>query len=134
MHRKSNKKNTPSHIAARRKKSQKRIEKFNKKKAEEQQKAEEQARSEALRKLGISQDFGFGDHQAIYNFANCRETAPIEIIDASIPPPTVIEYSRPEFSMPAAAEPERAAVYCRAHRAKAIFQMHFQDFKGRGFK
>ena len=103
------------------------------------------AREEALKKLGTAQDFGFADHAKIYNFADDRIVAPIQIIDASVPPPAVTsypEYPVREFSSPPAFKPwcaaprssspmqlDRAKGLCRALRAKAILQMHIKASK-----
>ena len=144
---KSKKKFTPSHKVARRKKSSERRKIFNNQKAEEQQAREIMAREEALKKLDIIHDFGFADHNKIYNFADDRLGAPIQIIDASVPPPAVTsypEYPVREFSSPSAfgvnpehaepksslpAAPERVAAAFTTRRAKAIMLKHVKALK-----
>ena len=139
--------NSPKQIQLRREKDLQKLLAFNTKKAEEQQMKDMTAREEALKKLGTVQDFGFADHAKMYNFADDQIVAPIQIIDASVPPPAVTsypEYPCREFSTPPAfnvqpwlpaprssspTQLHRATGLCRARRAKAILQMHIKASK-----
>ena len=58
--------------------------KFCKKKSEEQALKDSSARQQALKQLGITQEFNNSDHAEIYNFADCAHVAPIETVDASV--------------------------------------------------
>ena len=66
-----------------------RMSKFAQKKSEEQTVKDSLARQQALEQLGITQEFNYADHAEIYNYADHAVAAPIEIVDASIPPPKI---------------------------------------------
>ena len=63
---------------------------FNETKAEEQACKDMAARETALKQLGIGNVFEFADHAKIYNAEQGKySSAPIEVIDASVPPAPV---------------------------------------------
>jgi hypothetical protein len=71
---------------------------FAQKKMEEQDAKESQARQQALKKLGITQEFNYKHHAEIYNYAVHAVDAPIETVDASIAPPDItIEQLEDQF-------------------------------------
>ena len=73
-----------------RKKGLERMTAFNKTKAEEQAFKDMTARETALNQLGIGNVFEFADHAKIYNAEQGKySSAPIEVIDASVPPAPV---------------------------------------------
>ena len=61
-----------------------RMSKFCKKKSEEQALKDSSARQQALKQLGITQEFNNSGHAEIYNYADCAQAAPIETVDASV--------------------------------------------------
>ena len=69
--------------------------KFNSNKAEQQQERDIAAREAALKHLCIKQQFGYADQAIIYEIVECAEDAqtPIHIINASIAPAPITEYS-----------------------------------------
>jgi hypothetical protein len=138
---------SPNQKQIRRLKDLQRLQNFNNKKAEEKQSQDMMARQAALEKLGITQNFDFEDHKALYNYAQEHapiNQAPIEIIDATVDPPEVTsypEYPIREFSSPPAFDiaaldvakkstketvlnSGASRVAGRWSRAKAILQMH----------
>ena len=66
-----------------------RMSKFLQKKDEERAEKDSLARQQALERLGITQEFNYSDHAEIYNYADQAHAAPIETVDASIPPPEI---------------------------------------------
>ena len=101
-----------------REKEHERMTAFNKTKAEEQAFKDMTARETALKQLSIGDAFEFADHAEIYNSEHGKySSAPIEVIDASVPPAPVTLH--PERTQESSPTPE-------AHRqsipdAKAIF-------------
>ena len=72
-----------------RQKNRDRMSKFLQKKDEEQALKGSLARQQALKQLGIAQDFNHLDHAKIYSYADRAVAAPFETVDTSIPPPEV---------------------------------------------
>ena len=66
-----------------------RMSKFLQKKDEERAEKDSLARKQALERLGITQEFNYADYAEIYNYADQAHAAPIETVDASIPPPEI---------------------------------------------
>jgi len=62
---------------------------FAQKKMEERDAKESQARTQALEKLGITQEFKYKHHAEIYKYADHAVEAPIVTVDASIAPPKI---------------------------------------------
>ena len=62
---------------------------FAQKKIEERDAKESQARTQALEKLGITQEFKYKHHAEIYKYADHAVEAPIVTVDASIAPPKI---------------------------------------------
>ena len=85
-----------------REKEHERMTAFNKTKAEEQAFKDMTARETALRQLGIGDVFEFADHAEIYNSEHGKySSAPIEVIDASVPPaPVTLHPERTQESSP----------------------------------
>ena len=109
--------------------SKKRMDNFLKKKDEVQALNGMMAREAALDKYGVKHEFSYAEHVDIYNFSAHPVEAPIETIDASIPPPEITSY--PEWperkesthcSGRASSDSAQAAGGARARRAKAIFE------------
>ena len=127
---------------AKRRKSSKQLEKdvqqnrermsdFCKKKTEEQALKDSLARQQALKRLGITKEFNYSDHAEIYNYADRAHEAPIETVDASIPPPEITQYpERSSCPSPCpvrisdALTPTARTAVARFRRAKAIMQAH----------
>jgi len=127
---------------AKRRKSSKQLEKdvqqnrermsdFCKKKTEEQALKDSLARQQALKRLGITEEFNYSDHAEIYNYADRAHAAPIETVDASIPPPEITQYpERSSCPSPCpvrisdALTPTARTAVARFRRAKAIMQAH----------
>ena len=63
--------------------------KFLQKKDEERAVKDALARQKSLEQNGITQEFNYADHAEIYNYADQAHAAPIETVDASIPPPEI---------------------------------------------
>ena len=128
-----------------REKEHERMTAFNKTKAEEQAFKDMTARETALKQLGIGDVFEFADHAEIYNSEHGKySSAPIEVIDASVPPAPVTlhpEHSPERSPTPEAHRqsiPDAKANFsflkriaapkkmdsARARRTKAIFVAH----------
>ena len=114
---------------------------FNKTKAEEQAFKDMTARETALKQLGIEDVFEFADHAKIYNAEHGKySSAPIEVIDASVPPAPVtlhperspspaahcqsIPDAKANFSFPNRVAAPKKMDSARARRTKAIFVAH----------
>ena len=69
-----------------------RMSEFCKKKSEEQALKDSSARQQALKQLGITQEFNNSGHAEIYNYA---ARAPIESVDANVHPPESTQYPEP---------------------------------------
>ena len=117
-----------------REENRERMSEFCKKKTEEQALKDSLARQQALKQLGITQEFNYSDHAEIYSYADRAHAAPIETIEASIPPPEITQYpKRSPCPSPCSVRGEqinhawtptaRTAV-ARFRRAKAILQAH----------
>ena len=128
-----------------REKEHERMTAFNKTKAEEQAFKDMTARETALKRLGIGDVFEFADHAEIYNSEHGKySSAPIEVIDASVPPaPVTLHPERTQESSPTPEAhrqsiPDAKANFsflkriaapkkmdsARARRTKAIFVAH----------
>ena len=117
-----------------REENRERMSEFCKKKTEEQALKDSLARQQALKQLGITQEFNYSDHAEIYSYADRAHAAPIETIEASIPPPEITQYpERSPCPSPCSVRGEqinhawtptaRTAV-ARFRRAKTILQAH----------
>ena len=116
---------------------------FNRRKEKEEALKDINARETALEKLGIKDRFEFADHAKIYNAEHGKfHSAPIHMIDASVPPAPLTYY--PERSpspayrqlvpkdQPVPAEPTvfvapldvKSTDIARARRSRAIFEAH----------
>ena len=124
-----------------REKEHERMTAFNKTKAEEQAFKDMTARETALKRLGIGDVFEFADHAEIYNSEHGKySSAPIEVIDASVPPAPVtlhperspspaahcqsIPDAKANFSFPNRVAAPKKMDSARARRTKAIFVAH----------
>ena len=67
-----------------RQENRERMSEFCKKKTEEQALKDSLARQQALKQLGITQEFNYSDHAEIYNYADRAHAAPIETIDSPL--------------------------------------------------
>ena len=95
-------------------------------------KKDSSARQEALKQLGIMQEFNYSDHAEIYNYADRAHAAQIEAVDASVHPPEITQYlDRSPCSSPCpvpgerinhAVTPTALAAGARFRRAKANMQ------------
>ena len=128
----------------RRNKQYERITAFNIKKTKEKALEDMKARESALERLGINDGFEFADHAKMYNTEHGKfHSAPILMIDASVPPAPITSY--PERSPSPQAHhqpvpedqlvPEEPAVVvallerqatdaARARRSRAILEAH----------
>ena len=126
------KRKTPNQLEKKRQDNAERMSKFLQKKDEERALKDSLARQQALEQLGITKEFNYSDHAEIYSYADRTHTAPIETVDASIPPPEIPQYPerspcpspRPVRISDALTPTARTAV-ARFRRAKAILQAHF---------
>ena len=117
-----------------REENRERMSEFCKKKTEEQALKDSLARQQALKQLGITQEFNYSDHAEIYSYADRAHAAPIETIEASIPPPEITQYpERSPCPSPCsvrgeqinhALTPTARTAVARFRRAKAIMQAH----------
>ena len=102
---------------------------FNKTKAEEQAFKDMTARKTALKQLGIEDVFEFADHAKIYNAEHGKySSAPIEVIDASVPPAPVYLRSPERSSTPEAHRqsiPDAKANFSFPNRVAAPKKMDF---------
>jgi len=115
-----------------REENRERMSEFCKKKTEEQALKDSLARQQALKQLGITQEFNYSDHAEIYSYADRAHAAPIETIEASIPPPKITQYpERSPCPSPCsvrgeqinhALTPTARTAVARFRRAKAIMQ------------
>ena len=116
--------------------NRKRMSTFAQKKMEEQDAMESQARQQALKKLGVTQEFDCAEHAEVYNYADHAVEAPIETVDASIAPPelTIEELYASTVPPPETMEPSNLALPVSARpavrissvsmRAKRMMQAH----------
>ena len=118
--------------------NRKRMSTFAQKKMEEQDAMESQARQQALKKLGVTQEFDYADHVEVYNYADHAVEAPIETVDASIappeltieelyastvPPPETIMMEPSNLALPVSARPA-VRISSVSMRAKRMMQAH----------
>ena len=102
--------------------NRKRMSTFVQKKMEEQDAMESQARQQALKKLGVTQEFNYAEHAEVYNYADHAVEAPIETVDASIAPPelTIEELYASTVPPPETMEPSNLALPVSARPAVRI--------------
>ena len=127
-----------------REKNSERMTIFNRRKEKEEALKDMNTRETALEKLGIKDRFEFADHAKIYNAEHGKfHSAPIHMIDASVPPAPLTYY--PERSpspayrqlvpkdQPVPAEPTvfvapldvKSTKNAHARRSRAIYEAHF---------
>ena len=94
--------------------SRERMSKFLQKKDEERALKGSLARQQALEQLGITQEFNHSDHAEIYSYADHAVAAPIETVDASIPPPEVTYETLDEGRLPQAPTKEPSILWAPA--------------------
>ena len=77
------------------------------------------ARQKALEQLGITQEFNYSDRTEIYNYADQAHAAPIETVDASIPPPeiTIEQLDASRILPPETIDPSKLRIDLSSRRA-----------------